>query len=71
MELLAEQHDVLVIDNFVNSSPESLRRVERIAKASFEVLEEDICNTPAITDALTAFRPDCVIHCTGLKAVGV
>ena len=69
-ELLAEQNDVLVIDNFVNSSLESLRRVERIAEASFEVLEEDICNTPAITDALTAFRPDCVIHCAGLKAVG-
>ena len=70
VELLAQQHDVLVIDNFANSSSESLLRVERIAQVPFEFLEEDIRNSPAISEALTAFRPDCVIHCAGLKAVG-
>ena len=68
--LLEKRHRVLVIDNFANSSPESLRRVEKIAQASFEVLEEDICNKDPVASALTAFRPDCVIHCAGLKAVG-
>ena len=67
--LLEERHEVLVIDNFANSSPESLRRVRRIAGVSFEVLEEDICNKQPVADALAVFRPDCVIHCAGLKAV--
>ena len=44
-ELLAERHEVLVIDNFANSSPESLRRVRKITDASFDILEEDICNS--------------------------
>ena len=70
VELLAQQHDVLVIDNFANSSSESLLRVEKIVQVPFEFLEEDIRNSRAISKALTAFRPDCVIHCAGLKAVG-
>ncbi len=37
-ELLAERHEVLVIDNFANSSPESLRRVRKITDASFDIL---------------------------------
>ena len=69
-ELLAERHEVLVIDNFANSSPESLRRVRKITDASFDILEEDICNSRAVAAALLNFRPDCVIHCAGLKAVG-
>ena len=32
VELLAQQHDVLVIDNFANSSSESLLRVEKIVQ---------------------------------------
>ena len=69
-ELLAERHEVLVIDNFANSSPESLRRVRKITDASFDILEEDICNSRPVAAALLNFRPDCVIHCAGLKAVG-
>ena len=69
-ELLAERHEVLVIDNFANSSPESLRRVRKITDASFDILEEDICNSRPVAAALKTFRPDCVIHCAGLKAVG-
>ena len=70
VELLTGRHDVLVVDNFENSSPKCLRHVEELTGASFDVLAEDICNLDAISGALSAFRPDIVIHCAGLKAVG-
>jgi UDP-glucose 4-epimerase len=68
--LLAGDHEVLVIDNFVNSSPTSLDQVRTLTGKPFEVLEEDICNARALAEALSSFRPDIVIHCAGLKAVG-
>ena len=68
--LLHDGHEVLVIDNFVNSSPKSLDQVRTITGMSFEVLEQDICNAGALAEALSSFRPDIVIHCAGLKAVG-
>ncbi|MEK9855967.1 MAG: UDP-glucose 4-epimerase GalE [Rhodobiaceae bacterium] len=68
--LLNDGHEVLVIDNFVNSSPKSLDQVRTIAVSSFEVLEQDICHHDALSAALSSFRPDIVIHCAGLKAVG-
>ncbi len=68
--LLTGDHEVLVIDNFVNSSPKSLDQVRTITGRSFEVLEEDICNAGALAEALSSFAPDIVIHCAGLKAVG-
>ena len=68
--LLADDHDVLVVDNFANSSPRCLRNVRQLAGQSFELLEADICNQPAMSAALSTFKPDIVIHCAGLKAVG-
>ena len=68
--LLHNGHDVLVVDNFANSAPASLQTVRHLTDRSFEVLEDDICNAAALSHALVAFRPDIVIHCAGLKAVG-
>ena len=68
--LLTGDHEVLVIDNFVNSSPTSLDQVRTLTGKPFEVLEEDICNARALAEALSSFAPDIVIHCAGLKAVG-
>ena len=67
--LLDGDHDVLVVDNFENSSPECLRHVRDLTGKSFEVLEENICNQPVIAASLSTFRPNIVIHCAGLKAV--
>ena len=68
--LLSDGHDVLVLDNFENSSRRCLHHVRQLTGKSFECLEEDVCNRPAISAAFSAFRPDIVIHCAGLKAVG-
>ena len=68
--LLSDGHNVLVLDNFENSSPRCLQHVRHLTGKSFEILEDDICNRAAVSASLSSFRPDIVIHCAGLKAVG-
>jgi len=70
IELLALGHELCVIDNFANSSPESLRRVRQISNRDFAGIEADIRDNAALGRALTDFRPEAVIHFAGLKAVG-
>jgi UDP-glucose 4-epimerase len=73
VELLAAGKSVLVIDDFSNSSPEALARVEDIAGVGVELLEADLADPSCagrIVAAMKRFRPDGAIHLAGLKAVG-
>jgi UDP-glucose 4-epimerase len=70
LELLAQGHEICVVDNFANSSPEGLARVRRLANHDFHVVEADIRNRDALLAAFEDFRPEAVIHFAGLKAVG-
>lgn len=70
LQLLRAQHEVLVYDNFCNSSPTALARVTQLANAAFETVEGDILDAQTLGGAMAAFRPDAVIHFAGLKAVG-
>lgn len=68
--LLQAGHDVVVLDNLVNSSAESLRRVGTLAGKTATFIEGDIRDRAAL-DALFARYPiTSVIHFAGLKAVG-
>lgn len=70
VELLAAGWDVTVVDNFSNSHPESLRRVERITGKQLQVEEADI-RDPQQMRAVFGRKPiDAVVHFAGLKAVG-
>jgi len=70
LQLLRAEHEILVFDNFSNSSPEPLARVKQLANASFEICEGDIQDTDHLSTAFSGFRPEAVIHFAGLKAVG-
>ena len=70
LDLLGDEHEALVIDNYANASPEALRRVESLSNHRFDMLEETITNTDNLTKAFAAFQPEAVIHFAGLKAVG-
>jgi UDP-glucose 4-epimerase len=70
LQLLRAEHEVLVFDNFSNSSPETLRRVKQLANADFGFREGDIQNASQLDEAFSEFRPEAVIHFAGLKAVG-
>lgn len=70
VELLAAGHDVIVFDNFCNSHPEALRRVEQITSKKITVVTGDIRNQATIEKALKDYDCEAVIHFAGLKAVG-
>ena len=70
VELLNSGHDVVVADNYSNSSPESIRRVEKITGKSIDLYEADVKDKEAMRKIFDAKPIDCVIHFAGLKAVG-
>ncbi len=70
VELLQAGQDVTVFDNFCNSHPESLERVQRIAGKQLRIIRGDIRDRAALVTALQDSGAQAVIHFAGLKAVG-
>jgi UDP-glucose 4-epimerase len=70
VELLNTGHEVTVFDNFCNSRPEALARVERITGQKPALISGDIRDRPALVAALRESGASAVIHFAGLKAVG-
>ena len=70
VELLAAGHDVVCVDNFSNSSPEALRRVERITGRQVLRVDGDIRDGALLQVAFAAAPIEAVIHFAALKAVG-
>ena len=70
VELLQAGHEVVVYDNFCNSHPEALKRVEKISGKALKVVRGDIRDKSAMEAALREHACTAVIHFAGLKAVG-
>ena len=70
VELLEAGHEVVIADNFSNSCPEAVRRVEEITGKSVPLFEADVCDKEAVDRIFAENNPDAVIHFAGLKAVG-
>jgi len=70
VELLNEGYDIIVVDNFSNSKPESLKRVSEITGKTFKTYHVDLLNKEALEDVFFVNKIDAVIHFAGLKAVG-
>ena len=72
--LLEAGHSLAVLDNFTNSSPESLRRVVELAGPSagrrLEVVRGDVRSHEDLKQAFEVAPVDGVLHFAGLKAVG-
>ena len=62
--------DVVVVDNLVNSSKASLKRVEKITGKSVKFYECDINDVAGMNNIFDNEDIDSVIHFAGLKAVG-
>ena len=69
-ELLNAGYEVIAADNFSNSSPESIRRVEQITGKKAVLYEADIRDSAALSEIFRKHRIDAVIHFAGMKAVG-
>jgi UDP-glucose 4-epimerase len=70
VELLNAGYGVVVIDNLVNSRPESLKRVERITGKTVAFYQEDACDKAALGRIFDEHAITGAIHFAALKAVG-
>ena len=70
LELLNKGYDVVVVDNFSNSSYESLRRVQQITGKQVTFYEADIRDEAGMEKIFQTHKFDAVIHFAAFKAVG-
>ena len=70
VELIKAGYTPIAVDNFVNSSAESLRRVGEITGQNVTLIEGDIRDEYLLNEIFESCEIACVIHFAGLKAVG-
>ena len=70
LALLELGYEVVAVDNFCNSSPESLRRVEELTGKKVLLYELDVRDEAALERVFQEHDIGCTIHFAGLKAVG-
>jgi UDP-glucose 4-epimerase len=70
VELLAAGHRVVCIDNYANSAPAAVARVEEIAGGKVDVFEGDLRDARLLERVFAGTSIDGVIHFAALKAVG-
>ncbi len=70
IELLQKGYETVVIDNFSNSSPKSIQRVEQITGKKVTLYEGDVRDKNVLERIFSEHKIDWVIHFAGLKAVG-
>ena len=70
VQLLRAGHEVVIVDDFSNSSPEAIRRVEELGGKKVVSYEADVKDKEKVRQIFRENDIDCVIHFAGLKAVG-
>lgn len=70
VELLNDGHQVLIVDDYSNSSPEVIHRIEEITGKTVVSYEADVKDKEKMRHIFSENHIDCVIHFAGLKAVG-
>lgn len=70
VELDKAGYTAIAIDNFSNSSPESLKRVGKIIGKDVKLYQGDVRDEALLNTIFTENSIDGVIHFAGLKAVG-
>ena len=70
LALLELGYDVVAVDNFCNSSPESLKRVEELTGKKVPLYGIDVRDEAALDAVFQEHDIGCAIHFAGLKAVG-
>ena len=70
VELLNAGKEIVIIDNFSNSSPEVLDKIKEITGKDFKFYELDMLDEEKMETVFSQNNIDSVIHLAGLKAVG-
>ncbi|UTR13078.1 UDP-glucose 4-epimerase GalE [Evansella sp. LMS18] len=70
IQLLNSGYEAIIVDNFSNSKPEALKRVEQITGEKLKFYKTDILDQEALIKVFEENKIEAVIHFAGLKAVG-
>ena len=70
LQLLNNGYEVVIADNFSNSCPEAVKRVEALTGKKIALYEIDVQDGAKVKEVFAQEQPDAVIHFAGLKAVG-
>lgn len=70
IELFNAGHQIIIIDNLINSKQEALTRVEKITNKKIIFYQNDLLDKNAVSTVFKKHSIDAVIHFAGLKAVG-
>ncbi len=70
VELISKGYDIIIADNFINSKPEAIKRIEKITERKVKLYNIDISDKEKLEEIFKADVIDAVIHFAGLKAVG-
>jgi UDP-glucose 4-epimerase len=70
VELLNAGYEIVIMDNFINSKPEVIRRIKQITNKDFKFYEADLLDGAAMEAIFAENQIKAVIHFAGLKAVG-
>lgn len=70
LSLLASGYAVVGVDDFSNSSPSVLGRIERLAGCAPVFERADVCDPLALQRLFRQYLPDAVVHFAAHKAVG-
>lgn len=70
VELLKEGKEIIIIDNFSNSSPKSLEAIKKITGKDFKFYEMDYSDREKLEEVFKENQIDAVLNFAGYKAVG-
>lgn len=67
--LMANGHDVILVDNLCNSKMEVLERLEYMAGRYVTFIRLDVRNTPALQRTIEQYAVKAIVHCAGNKSI--
>lgn len=70
VELLENDEEIIIVDNFCNSSPEVLQKIKQITNKGFKFYEVDLLDEENLEKVFKENDIESVIHFAALKAVG-
>ncbi|RUO56220.1 MULTISPECIES: UDP-glucose 4-epimerase GalE [Pseudidiomarina] len=69
VELLSRGSEVVVLDNFCNSSQDNLCRIEKITDRKLVSITGDVCDSELLNQVFSQYHIEAVIHFAGLKGI--
>ena len=70
VELLNNNYEIIVVDNYSNSKPEVIDNIKKLTGKNFKNYNIDLCSKEDLETVFKENEIDAVIHFAGFKAVG-